>query len=406
MTDFALPPRFWEENVTKLLVLRFEATERGEHSKASLIDDIIREKKEEAARKEKMEEAAQKERQEIRELEKLRIASTVGFPNFSGAMELFKKTITKSGITAPDTRVLDTLVRRFPMQMAAVSGNDVGALDLYMEIKAMPSTTTTALVESDFQVNLNGPANPENINIIIGSRSDKTPVMVKFLIASTNHPSLSYATLSSAYQNEAEVCERLHLSSTTLPFVRSEVVNVRDSNGYSRKAIIMPTYVRTVADSARLWPASLVDGLARMIAALEHMHSLDLVHMDVKGSNIFIDQAGDWYLGDFGSTCVKGETVTTTTPSFYPTNLGSTRAYPKYDWFMLLVTILIEMMPKKHEWAKELCDTEPMIVTLPRVAKALTKAIDSADVSEQLKRMLSIVAARTELLPSPPSSSP
>ena len=330
----------------------------------------------------------------------------MGFPNFSGVMELFKKSITKAGITAPDTRVLDTLVRRFPMQMAAVSGNDVGALDLYMEIKAMPSTTTTALVESDFQVNLNGPANPENINIIIGSRSDKTPVMVKFLIASSNHPGLSYNTLSSACQNEAEVCERLHLSSTTLPFVRSEVVNVRDSNGHSRKAIIMPTYVRTVADSARLWPASLVDGLARMIAALEHMHSLDLVHMDVKGSNIFIDQAGDWYLGDFGSTCVKGGTVTTTTPSFYPTKLGGMSAYSKYDWFMLLVTILIEMMPKKHEWATELCDTEPMIVTLPRVAKALTKAIDSADVSEQLKRMLSIVAARTELLPSPPSSSP
>jgi serine/threonine protein kinase len=143
-----------------------------------------------------------------------------------------------------------------------------------------------------------------------------------------------------------------------------------------------------------------------MIDALEYMHSLDLVHMDVKGSNIFIDQAGDWFLGDFGSTCVKGETVITSTPSFYPTNLGGVSAYPKYDWFMLLVAILIEMMPKKQEWYTELCDTEPRIVTLPRVAKALTKAIDSADVSEQLKRMLSIVAARTELLPSPPSSAP
>jgi len=134
-----------------------------------------------------------------------------------------------------------------------------------------------------------------------------------------------------------------------------------------------------------------------MMQALEHMHSLGLVHMDVKGSNILIDQAGEWYLGDFGSTRDIGELVITTTPSFYPIDLCNKPAQPKYDWFMLLVTILIEMMPKKHEWATELCEAERNIVTFSRVGKALGKATDSADVDEPLKGMLAELAARAEL---------
>jgi serine/threonine protein kinase len=138
------------------------------------------------------------------------------------------------------------------------------------------------------------------------------------------------------------------------------------------------------------------------------MHSLGLVHMDVKGSNILIDQTGDWYLGDFGSARDINEAVFTTTPSFYPISLCGLPAHPKYDWFMLLVTILIELMPKKLAWAKELCDTERNIVTSPKVEQALAKAINSADVSAPLKSMLTTVATRAELslsLPLPPSYS-
>ena len=67
-------------------------------------------------------------------------------------------------------------------------------------------------------------------------------------------------------------------------------------------------------------------------------------------------------------------------------------AHPKYDWFMLLFTILIELMPKKHEWTKELCDTDRNVVTFPRVAQSLANALSSSDVSGPLKSMLSDIA--------------
>jgi len=385
----------WEKSVPELLSERFEANKLNDDSKINLINEILEQRREEAERQERREEAErkEKERQDKVALDKLKLAST---SNFAGAIDNFIISLRGTGISSPDTRVLDTLVRRFPLQVSLVARDPSRALDLYLETKALPSTTTTAQMENESQIYLNGPLGAENINILIGSKSDKTPVVVKILVAA-NHTKLSYAQLSAACQKEAQVCMRLDLSRTTLPFVRSEVVNISSDIGVSRKAIVMPMYVRTVADSARLWPASLNDGTLRIMQALEHMHGLNLVHMDVKGSNIFIDQGGDWYLGDFGSTCDSGEAVITTTPSFYPNNLCGLPAHPKYDWFMLLVTILIELMPKKHEWAKELCETETKIVTLPLVAQALQNAITSEDVSELLKPLLSEMAERSEL---------
>ena len=258
--------------------------------------------------------------------------------------------------------------------------------------------------------------------------------------------------------------ERLGLSSTTL---HCRLFGARLSTSATRAwgclgrrlSCPMPTYVRTVSTSARLWPASLVDGLARMIVALEHMHSLGLVHMDVKehmdslglvrmdvkGSNILIDQAGDWYPGDFGSARDVNEAVFTTTPSFYPATPSASAACLRSpsttgSWFMLLVTILIELMFKKLAWAKELCDTgrnvvtspkveqalakaivvtspkveqalaKVIVVTSPKVEQALAKTINSADVTAPLKSMLTTVVARAELslslsLPLPPQYS-
>ena len=383
-----------------LLELRYLARLSEDNEKVSLINEIIKEKQAAKAEAERM------ERHEIRELEELKLMkSNREMPNFSGALSLFKTSLAQSGINAPAKHLLDTLVRRFPMQLSVDAGDVEAARDLYEEMKALPSTTTTARMKEESQIHLNGPASAENVNILIGSRSDKTPVMVKILIATANHSKLPFSALSEACRKEAQVCEKLGLSSTALPFVRSEVVDIGDSNGLFRKAIIMPTYVRTVADSARLWPASLNDGSSRMIQALRHMHSLDLVHMDVKGSNILIDQAGDWYLGDFGSARDVNEAIFTTTPSYYPVSLCGLAAHPKYDWFMLLVTILIELMPKKQEWAKELCDTDRNVVTFPRVAQSLVNALSSSDVSGPLKSMLSDIATWAELslaLPLPP----
>jgi len=39
--------------------------------------------------------------------------------------------------------------------------------------------------------------------------------------------------------------------------------------------------------------------------------------MDVKGDNTLFDNSGAWFLGDFGSACLVGDTIRTSIPTFY-----------------------------------------------------------------------------------------
>ncbi|KAL0047618.1 hypothetical protein WJX82_007839 [Trebouxia sp. C0006] len=54
-------------------------------------------------------------------------------------------------------------------------------------------------------------------------------------------------------------------------------------------------------------------GGRRMLRALEYIHSKRLVHMEVKGNNIFVDMFGNWWLGDLGSAVQMGGFVHSTT---------------------------------------------------------------------------------------------
>jgi serine/threonine protein kinase len=61
------------------------------------------------------------------------------------------------------------------------------------------------------------------------------------------------------------------------------------------------------------------------------MHRAGLTHADVKGDNIFIEQQGRWFLGDFGSCKKVGDIMTSSTAGFYSRQLvgaGATGAGP------------------------------------------------------------------------------
>lgn len=89
-------------------------------------------------------------------------------------------------------------------------------------------------------------------------------------------------------------------------------------------ALLMPRYVTTLAETAQLCEPALLVGLQHMISALEYIHSFNLVHMDIKGDNIFIDSNGSWFLGDFGSCTLEHEEITSFTRYYLPGLLYST----------------------------------------------------------------------------------
>jgi serine/threonine protein kinase len=82
----------------------------------------------------------------------------------------------------------------------------------------------------------------------------------------------------------------------------------------------------------------------RIMSALEYIHGEGYVHLDVKGTNIFVTSDKMWYLGDFGSCKPIGQRVTSSTFQFCYENIAFQTAKVIYDWFMFLLLVLIETL--------------------------------------------------------------
>lgn len=86
----------------------------------------------------------------------------------------------------------------------------------------------------------------------------------------------------------------------------------------------------------------------RVMSALEYIHSLGFVHLDVKATNIFVSSDGKWILGDFGSCKRLGESVTSSTFQFGYEDMANKPATVSYDWFMFLVLLLTETLKDRR----------------------------------------------------------
>ena len=143
----------------------------------------------------------------------------------------------------------------------------------------------------------------------------------------------------------------------------------------------MPRYVTTLAEMAPLCEVALVDGLKDMIAAIEYVHSRNVVHMDIKGDNIFINGNGKWFLGDFGSCKYELEETTSFTPYFLPEVPLKSKPLKSYDWYMLGVTIVVQLF--KLEWKEKLCSIDTRIVNHSLVLRA-AREVEHAPLRELL----------------------
>ena len=128
--------------------------------------------------------------------------------------------------------------------------------------------------------------------------------------------------------------------------------------GMNFKALKMPKYPVVLIHSARFPANVIVREGENLIRTIEFMHSKQLLHMDIKGANIFLDHTGKWLLGDFGSSCPFGEVITSSTTSFCKENVIGSNGRPEFDWFMLLVTLIIETLTDKHTFRLHLYDDD------------------------------------------------
>ena len=112
-----------------------------------------------------------------------------------------------------------------------------------------------------------------------------------------------------------------------------------------RSGILMPRYACTLSNIPppmdAHWALRILD---RMSVSLRAVHAAGWVHGDVKPSNIFIDFAGDAWLGDYGSSqrITAVDSYTGGTPVFQCSDI-TVQEHARFDRVCLAVTLCCAM---------------------------------------------------------------
>ena len=266
-------------------------------------------------------------------------------------MELFKANLQHLGIE-PDQYILFKIAMNFPAQLLTCHDSPDLATKLYRTAKAIPTTLTLADIARDAGISVSGPENFERPYVLNASDKAGRQLMVKLLRCQPDIYDVTNKIQQELLDHEASMVEVLQLGNPSVQLVPTTVatINTHDrtvAGSYpgSFRALIMPRYVTTVAHAPKFSHNALAIGAQSMITALEYIHSKGIVHLDVKGDNVYVNQAGEWFLGDFGSsryfTSDSQHTVITTTVSYYPTSIIGMKPCPKFDWYMLCVMLCI-----------------------------------------------------------------
>jgi serine/threonine protein kinase len=280
----------------------------------------------------------------------------------SGSVQKVRHALSRLSITRPDERVLGRIAMEFTAQLAAVD-TDEQCYELYIHVKSLPSTTTRMEIRDQCRVRLNGPAFEDNPFLLLGNDEIGRPIVVKIL--KVRDDLSSYEIRKREVERETQACELLQLSdsSSSKALIHAELltIGIPDSD-HCFKALKMPKY-NVLIQCASFDTIVIAAQGQRLIEAVEFIHEKGFVHMDIKGANIFVDMNGQWLLGDFGSICPIKSDVTSCTTFFCKEDVIGLEAHPKFDWFMLLVVLMIETLENRHSFVSVLHEKESRLVS-------------------------------------------
>jgi serine/threonine protein kinase len=310
----------------------------------------------------------------------------------NGVIGRFTESLKKcSHIRNPSQKVLERIVKSYSTAMIVACDSSQYSYDLYTTVRDLPETFTRLLIDHSYDIIVNGDANLENPNLLSATDKQGNQRIVKVLKVNDD-ARLSLDDRKSLVEQEVLVCEILSLKDTSLAF--ASMVAIEVMHGDIRiSALVMPRYLTTVAQSAKFYDEIINREGLRLVDALDYMHSKQLVHMDVKGTNIFVgSEAGcPWRIGDFGSCRKLGENVLSTTYFFCNVDARGKPALPKYDWYMLLVAILIESLDDKHSWAQRL-----KMISSDLICDVKLKQLLNEKLKGNLRQVLVVIANKLE----------
>jgi hypothetical protein len=354
-------------------------------------------KKEEQLRKK--EEQLRKEKEQLRDKDLHSAGSLASIPAFLGLLR-------QGNIQRPEEKVIAKIRASFAYQLLANIHSVDSAVEFYNQIKELPSTFTMCIVQEHAGVRISGPLNSEKPKILAGVRENGESIVVKLLFIGTDD-ARPQKERKSDIEHEVVCCTALAMADRSIALVPHEVVQINAPQEFARQtqnrgefqALLMPRYFGSIASGPSFSEAVIAREARRLLDALQYMHlEAGLVHMDVKLDNVFFDNSG-WFLGDFGSSCKIGEPIRTTTAAFYHGAMD-VGAHPRYDWFMLLVLVLIEL-GDKDQWSSRFMDTGRGRVSYEKVMSETERILSDATFLPDLRAVVSDIKAMYTSMESP-----
>jgi hypothetical protein len=235
----------------------------------------------------------------------------------------FKQKLAQCHINRPDEKTMQRVMVFFAARMQAAaqpSADPDVARFLYEEAKAMLGTTTRAVIRDQQHISINGPWQPGVPFLVTAADLDSGELLVLKILARTSQ-SQQQAAIA-----ELQAVRQLQLDTLQLPgcvLVPTHPVQItihqEDAATFqlgegSYNALRMPWFACNLASLPQLSQQLIAAGGRRLQEALHTMHQAQLLHCDVKGSNVLLDSSGSWYLGDFGSCVSFGKKITSCTP--------------------------------------------------------------------------------------------
>jgi hypothetical protein len=243
----------------------------------------------------------------------------------------FKDNVIAGGITDPKDNILTKIVLLFPQQMTLAYNPEI-AVALYKTVEELPGSHTRDAVNLIHKLTINGPWNASVPGVIVAVEESGEPCLAKVLSSYDTRELLTLQKINhKVFKEEIPI----------VPGVIRQTSNIPGRNEKdSFNCFVMPHFSTALHLMPKLRERALVLGAQRMLAAVEHLHSLGLVHMDIAPTNIFVDMKGLWYLGDFGACVEVNKEVRQTNRAFIYEDYDREKASFDYDWFMLWTTVL------------------------------------------------------------------
>jgi len=200
----------------------------------------------------------------------------------------FTQLLARTHKNRPDARILNTIVRRFSSRLAVCETPD-DALDLYEDAELQPESETRLLIMEQHNIIVNGPLSIDGKAFILsGSDINGKPLIIKVLDPARASVEINNVHLVQQADRPQSIPEITDIS-VTLPSTAAREMRGRVGE---YKALVMPRFISTVIEQVQLPEQAIYEHVQDIVLALQYIHNLGYVYMDVKGSNIIVSHTG------------------------------------------------------------------------------------------------------------------